>query len=133
MLRCGAWQVAVLTTLWGLLVAEPSLVMLMLDVLDARMVCTDVICTHTAGQQHKQHRNMISADTNHQGQDRHNPRGVVSLRPTPQTCLPCMPQGPQEVAPAVIWRGMILFCACPLNHSNKALQGLTTASDMIIL
>jgi hypothetical protein len=33
-----------LTTLCGLLVAAPSLVMLMDDVLDARMVCTDVTC-----------------------------------------------------------------------------------------
>lgn len=32
-----------LTTLCGLLVAEPSFVMLMLDVLDARIVWTDVI------------------------------------------------------------------------------------------
>lgn len=33
-----------LTTLCGLLVAAPSLVMLIELVLDARMVCTEVIC-----------------------------------------------------------------------------------------
>jgi hypothetical protein len=59
-LCCGAWQVrvVVLTTLWGLLVAAPSLVMLMLDVLEARMVCTDVICTHAA-EQHMISTNMV--------------------------------------------------------------------------
>lgn len=39
-----------LTTLCGLLVADPSLVMLMLEVLEARIVCTEVICTHGTAQ-----------------------------------------------------------------------------------
>lgn len=44
------------TTLCGLLVAEPSLVMLMLEVLEARMVCTDVICAqHSTAQQWESH------------------------------------------------------------------------------